>query len=1584
MINTIKAIEIANQQATCPTPLNQSDIDTLNAFNGFGSLAKAFECDSQNQKLRDAFLSGDDFNSAHNSTLTSFFTPEKVIKSIYSYLDLVGIRQQCKVLEPALGSGRFIDYAPANFRGNFTGVELDRTTGLIARLKHKSERIYINQRFENVEFDEPFSLCVTNPPYGDMKAHDLRYGRRLSVHNYFALRAIDELHDSGVLVMVVSTWLMDSQTNITRKLLSQKAKLLAAVRLPNTVFSSEGVSLPVDIIVMQKGSGSESPNWIDSEPLINPTGKINVNRHYIENPECILGDINSPNIPTHTCQVNGDADDAINSIVPALLSQCDEIHLEIPSTDNVAADQDLLVELPQSELSLFEIGYIDGALYRRISDSINLDGDVIKNHKELNIPRAKEERLIAYLAIKDTLKALVKAEQDDIPESHIEALRQTLNYHHTKFIDKFGPLQRSHNKSALGECSFYNRTKAIESDYQKADKSESIEESYKLAPIMNKRVFRPYEAPKSASNPIQALSISISEYASVNLSRISKLLKKTVDETQELLLDNELVFKNPQTGEFEVAAQYLSGNILEKINQCPSTTEYVRNLAALNRVMPTALTADKISVSIGTSWIPAKYYEEFVLHLMGDKAKPKVLYTAGGWIVQIDGWGFHTKSAVEYGTERRDFESLFTSALNTSKVVVTDTVNDKQVVNEQETAHANQKLELIASEFEDFIFADVQRRTHLEKLYNQQFNTYVAPDYSSLGEHLQFVGSALTPRSFQKTLVARGLLTDNMLADSAVGSGKSWVFATLALMAKQVNKSTRSLIVMPNSLVTQFHDSFLATYPHANLICLDNSLDARQRQERLMTALTSDFDLLIVAASTFKSIEAPRDIQVELMEEQLQELEQYISDADEKEINTRRLLKMKDKVSNQLNELVNTPMLPGITFSDLKISQLMVDECQEYKSLFYNTAMTGVRGMNSPTGSKAAFDLFVKTRAVQSIGGKVIFGTGTTISNSCIEAVTWIRYLCPSLKHLHNTDSFIKTFATPLTKLELSPTGRSFKAYTTISRFTNMPELQRIYRQFAEVVTEDQLVELLPPLADGRPAIPQLKGGKVKSVVLDISPDQDTIFNQLVEDAKNISQKNNMLKIMNTARAASLDARFVNPFAVNKNNVVSAAITEIKRLHNQSKHFKGNVLVFCDRGVSNRHRAASIKEINELFRKAEAGDSFAIQQTKGLSKSEAIAELSSAYSIYDELETELKKDGINVAVVQDFKTPAAKAKLKRDFNSGKVNVLIGSSFSMGAGWNLNERLVAALHLDMPLRSSDWTQRNGRILRQGNKAYESGYINEVEVMNFSTTKTLDSWFMALLERKQNFVRQFQNGVNTDVRVYEPEEETIDFGSLSAILADDPLMLERVKLQHNYKKLSLLKSAHRRTTFALQNDLNQYNRRFFKLANELKLYKADKGVTTNLESFVLPCGTPINGKGLESRVSHILSNYQLRSADKYHLLASNDDLRLEGNFSGGLPSYRIAGNASYEVFMSNPWGRGNSILNAAAKTLAKISSTYDSAYAAMTRLTELVNETDMQLKKPFKYDAELSQTKQRLQQVELLLVEQQEQKEQQQAA
>lgn len=1573
---------ISNLLAT----LNTASNAVPNPFNLSGYAASSKELNDEHideikLAIKDDYLKGKiSVDSINKSKLTSYFTPLFIVRPLFKLVNYLGIHGA--MLEPSCGNGRFLVEAN-KLDLDMTAVELDPVMGLLARSACPSADIRIAQRFEKADLEpQSFSLVISNPPYGNIKPHDSikNYGN-INIMGYFVLKGLEMLHSGGYEVFVLSTWFMDSSIKDGRKIAESLGQLALALRLPDGCFSEEGTGLPVDILIFKRsqiGGVTEELNnltinateWVNTKEVIKDGVKFTTNSFFANNPECVLGELVAPDSMFRSCKV---LSDLTEKEIETSIVKLGKKYLKKDGFDDIYKQNTIISEYSKDALKyrFNELFWSENCIKQRKESVLDRDGYEIAKINKFKCTKNANELLKSYLILKDAYFSLINAEYNDFVNSDIERYRNDLREQYNCFKNSFGALNKKTNKKHLNSCSQYLRIAGLERDYQPENKEEELKESYSEAQLLTKRVFSKKIAPTSAESPHQALTISIMEYGTLNVHRVASLLNLTEIQAINVLVDNDLAYELPSGG-YVSSIEYLNGNVKEKIDELQGQSKFYRNHDALTKCLPKRVISTDISIPLGAIWVPVKIYSDFVSYLFNNESVFKVIRSDRFHVKCIKSSStFVEYNSIAWGTNDYEAIDLITAILNGKPVTVyVKNANGERFIDNQLTLLAQSKVDEIKTTFQDWIFSDIERRTELEEIYNNTFNVFAKRDLSSISQYLYVDDCAVIPYDYQYEGALFALLNNGSMLDMPTGSGKSLTYMIYLQYLNKIYPNTRAVVVMPNNLVGQFAIEYMSNFPKADIIILDNELPKEKREEILKNAVNNSFDALILPLSTYENLEAPKDAELFVLNELLEQLENSINLNEADNITTYRLENRKETFESRVEDLKHKSNVnQSITFNDLNLTSLLLDEAQSVKNLGFSSSYTGVRGMGSPAGSKVAYDSYIKSQAILKDGGKVVFGTGTTLSNTVLELTTWFRMLAPELKNtgLHNIDEFITMFSLPETSFSIDSTGRGFKQYTSLSTFTNIPELANLYSTFAYTMSKEELDTRIPLLPDGRKRIPPIKNGKINTVVLDISPEQDEIFKVLVKDAGNITKKRNMLAIMHDAKCASLDQRLFNPsLPESSNNVINTAVKNIVEIHNKhsSKGISSNQIVFCDKGIPNRHRASEKKFISNLVKSAKNGDLDAIAIIGEKTKEELIAGLGTSFSVYDELERKLKNAGLRVAVIHDHsKTRASRTKLQQEFNMGHYDVLIGSSCRLGTGWNVNRLLVASHDLDLPMTPGELTQRWGRIDRQGNFLYEQRLIEHVEMFMYTTKKTLDAWSVDLLDRKS---KQFASFAKTrDVRIIEPVEDVISLEELTAIVADNSLMLERVKLAHDIRLINAQKRAFLYKKNGYQKkwqDMQQQMPIAFKRMAE---HKADLAILAERpeQYFTDTLGNELDFRELNKKLNAV----QSRNVSMV-TIAKSQDFMIKISFSiWGLTAY-VVGNANYQISFK---GKSKAILEQAISVLRNVESFDNKQFQKICAIHKETRKVKAEINKIFD-DESLPEKMSRLKEIDFELL------------
>lgn len=1437
---------VIQEQRLCTS----SELSVLRQYQGWGKFAAVFEANHPQHNDVRQVLTDTEYRTLRSTVNTGYFTPPWLVEMIYRAVERLGFTD-APILDSACGSGRFITHRPASLKNNTVhAVDMDIMTGHVCRALNPDARVFLGQPFERVTLPETgrYGLAITNVPFAKINAQDSRYGA-ISIHNYYLLRMLDEVHLNGLVAVVVSGWVMDSADNKVRTALSSKANLIAACRLPGTAFSDAGTQVVTDILIFQRSEFPErSPAWLGTVELDYGQGATyRLNRLYHENPALVAGTVTPPShmMAANGCQPPvGLLSEVVRDVLDAQTGTAIYKANSIAST----AIPRLHSQPVDSEVGVFEYFLTaNNELHQRLPDMTDDDGNAVTTSKLCDFRyKSHEQRVMDMLPVKTALKALLAAEVDPSRNSECPQLRATLNAVYDRFTKKHGPFSKKSNRSAIKADPWSYRLQACEQSFNEGVSAHQAAKlgvplspsTWQKAPIFSKRVIKPRVTPKRTDYLADALSHSLNEYGRVNPTYIARLLASNEVDVTVMLALGGLAYPVPNTDRVELAALYLSGNVVAKFQEAKQAAVgdslFQINVLALRDVQPEPIKAVDITAPIGAPWLPLECRQEFACLLLDEQVDTTLLYGDGTYQFALKGVVSHHKLTASCGTKEKPFPELFELILNNREIKVTTlhpTDKNRRVTDVDSTMSANQKADEIRERWDEWLMTDPARRANIEQIFNDKFNVYQPAVYD--GSYLDLPGATVSLYTHQRNAIARAIMSSVTLLDHEVGAGKSWTIAGIVMEHRRLYANTRAMVVMPNHLVAQFACAFLHMFPASNIITLDPvAMSTQYRRETLSRLTVSDFDVCIFPESSFAMIPPPIETEQALIQEEIDEVEATITAMVDAKFSVRRLEAKLQNLKSKLLALSERGKDDLIRFDELGINLLITDEAHSWKNLFINTAMSNVGGLGNLEGSKKAFDLYCKTHYIHSTGGKLVFATGTTLLNSLTEVFTWLRYMVPSLikeTGIGHFDSFASLFAQPESEWELSPAGKGYVMRTRLRKFTNLTELMKIYHLFADVITEDDLKDTLPPLADGRPALPPLKNGEITKVIMQPDAAQIQGFESIVERYKSVDRKqNNALALINEGRNLGLDARLIYPHAPDHaDNRISQVANKVMEKYHEFANDQAAQLIFLDRSIPSRHRAGMRKEWLALLEAAEAGDTQAEQKLAGLDRSQIDALTSMQFSLYDDLKRKLIAQGMpdqEIAFIHDYRTNVKKDELRALINAGRIRVLIGSTQLMGSGLNVNERLCALHHVDAPLRPGDMVQRDGRIKRQGNKLWLQSAQFYIEIFVYSTARTLDAWLWQLLETKSTFIKLFRKG-DYSVRNYTEDKEEIAFDELKALVSDNPLILDHVKAAAKLKKLSMLERRHREQQHRMEDDVIYYEKQLNVLNGRLPRLEED---------------------------------------------------------------------------------------------------------------------------------------------------------------
>ena len=1388
-IRVLKKCEEENRFAT------SQEQEILSKYVGWGGLPQAFdEKDyswSNEYSILKNLLDEKEYSQARESTLTAFYTPPVVIRSMYKALENMGLKTG-NILEPSCGVGNFIGMLPDSLEDcKLYGVELDSISGRIARQLYQKSTVAV-QGYEDTNLPNSFfDVAVGNVPFGDFKVLDKKYDKhKFLIHDYFFAKTLDKVRPGGVIAFITSKGTLDKENPSVRKYIAQRADLLGAIRLPNNTFKANaGTEVTSDIIFLQKRDSITDiePDWVY---LGENDDGIKMNQYFIDNPEMILG--NMEMISTRfgydsACISDGEKlEDKLERAISNIHAEVKEYELDDIGEEDNSIEADLTVRN-------FSYTLIDDKIYFRENSRMYPQ----------ELAMTTENRVKGLIEIRDCVRTLLEYQTEDYPDEDIKREQVKLNQLYDRFTKKYGLINSRGNNSAFSNDSSYYLLCSL----------EILDENGNLArkaDMFTKRTIKPKTEITSVDNANDALIVSLSEKARVDITFMQKLCNMDMD---KMLKDLEgEIFNVPEYGEpnhWVTADEYLSGNVREKLKIAEHFAEtderFNVNVKYLKDVQPKDLSASEISVRLGSTWIPPEDIKVFIEYLLNPSnyacQNINVHYneaTSEWWIEGKNYDKYNIKATNTYGTGRASAYKIIEDSLNLKDTRIYDYYEDengKRVaeLNKKETAIAQAKQEQIKLAFEEWIWKDPERRERLTKVYNERFNSIRPREYD--GSHISFDGMnpEITLRKHQVNAIARILYGGNTLLAHEVGAGKTFEMVAAAMESKRLGLCNKSLFVVPNHIVEQFGQEFLKLYPSANvLVTTKKDFETANRKKFCSRIATGDYDAIIISHSQFEKIPMSVERQVTIIQKQIEDITLGIQDLKNnngERFSIKQMEKTKKSLETRLAKLNDTSRKDDVvTFEELGVDRIFVDEAHYYKNLFLYTKMRNVGGIAQTEAQKSS-DLFMKCRYLDELtGGKgVIFATGTPISNSMVELYTMQRYLQYGeleKRHLQQFDAWASTFGETVTAIELSPEGTGYRAKTRFAKFFNLPELMALFKEVADIQTSEML-NLPVPKANYHNVV--IEPSEIqKELVKDLSERAEKIRNRMVD-----SSVDNMLKITNDGRKLALDQRLTNDMLEDfEHSKVATCADNIYSIWDKTNDDKSAQLVFCD--LSTPHNDGK-------------------------------------FNVYDDLKTKLIDRGIpeeEIAFIHDANTDARKQDLFNKVRRGQVRVLIGSTQKMGAGTNCQDRLIALHDLDCPWRPSDLIQRSGRIIRQGNKN------PEVDIYRYVTEGTFDAYLYQLVENKQRFISQIMTS-KTPVRFAEDIDETaLSYAEIKALAAGNPDIIEKTELDTQVAKLKLLKQNYLSEKYELEDKvIKYYPNEIKRLENRIEDMKEDIEVFNN---------------------------------------------------------------------------------------------------------------------------------------------------------
>ena len=1538
-MEAIRLLKELEQDQRLATPEEQ---EVLSRYVGWGGIPQAFE--ERNSAWAEEYtqlkgvLTPEEYSAARASTLNAFYTSPTVIKAMYEALGNMGLKQG-NILEPSCGVGNFMGLLPESMSTtNMYGVELDPVSGQIAKQLYQKNRIAV-QGFEETSYPDSFFDCVIgNVPFGAYQVSDRKYDRyHFMIHDYFIAKSLDLVRPGGVVAVVTSSGTMDKQNPEVRQYFANRADLLGAIRLPNNAFQrNANTSVVADILFFQKRDRAAitEPDWVQ---LKTTSEGYTVNSYFADHPEMVLGDFTTESTQYGKQEVTVKAKEGAD-----LAEQLKEAvkHIQGTITEQEISDTELeeqVVSIPADpNIKNFSFALVGEDIYYRENSVMN----------KMELPVVTGERVRGMVAIRDATNRLLERQLDECSDEEVASLQAELNQVYDSFTAKYGLLSSNANKRAFSMDSSYCLLTSLEFLDEKG-------ELKRKADIFTKRTIRRAEPVTSVDTASEALAVSIGEKAKVDIPYMMELTGKTEEEVTEELTG--VIFKNPLTDKWEPSDEYLSGNVREKLNVArqfaENHPEYMVNVQALERVQPKDLDASEIEARLGATWISPDYITEFMAetfhtprhHINYERIKVQYAEVTGQWNVKgknVDSSN-NPLSTSTYGTQRANAYRLLEDALNLRDTKIYDTIHDAdgehRVLNRKETTLAQQKQELIREEFKEWIFKDMSRRETLCKIYNERFNSVRPREYD--GSHIQFVGMnpEIKLMEHQKNAVAHILYGNNTLLAHCVGAGKTFQMIAAGMESKRLGLAQKSLYVVPNHLLEQWGSDFLRLYPGANvLVATKKDFEPANRKRFCSRIATGDYDAVIIGHSQFEKIPLSRERQIALLEDQIADITFSIESAKTQvgeQYTVKQMEKTKKTLKAKLEKLNDqTRKDDVVTFEQLGVDRLFVDESHYYKNLFLYTKMRNVAGI-SQTDAQKSSDMFMKCRYMDEItGGKgITFATGTPVSNSMTELYTIMRYLqYDTLMNMGmgHFDSWAATFGETVTAIELSPEGTGYRAKTRFARFFNLPELISIFKEAADIQTADMLNLPVPE-------------AEYINEVLKPSEEQKEMVEAFSERAEQVRggavdpRVDNMLKITNDGRKCALDQRLLNDMLPDAGeSKVNACVENAFQVWEDGKDTQATQLIFCD---------------------------LSTPKTDG------------TFNVYDDVRNKLVERGIpkeQIAFIHEYNTEVKKAELFAKVRAGQVRILMGSTPKLGAGTNVQDRLLALHHLDCPWKPSDLEQQEGRILRQGNQN------DKVKIFRYVTENTFDSYMWQILENKQKFISQIMTS-KSPVRACEDVDDTaLSYAEIKALATGNEYIKEKMDLDVQVSKLKLLKANHTSQIYRLESDIaKRYPVQITALKEKIAGMCVDADVVKGIDlqdndHFAMTVGGKLYTDKKEAGVALISAASSLRSVKsagqigEYHGFA----LFSEYNFLSNTYTMTIKGKCSYKIeFGKDTLGNIQRIHNALSAIEKKLADTEQNLETVQQQLKTAQEE----VRKPFPKEAELSEKMERLAELNAML-------------
>ena len=1548
-IRTLKMIESEGRMATA------DEQEALSKYVGWGGLADAFDeiksaWVKEYAELKD-LLSEEEYLSARESTLNAHYTSPVIIQEIYRTLQRMGFTKG-NLLEPSVGIGNFFGMLPETMReSHLYGVELDSLTGRIARLLYPKANITVDG-YEKTTFpNDFFDAAVGNVPFGQYKVADKKYDKfNFLIHDYFFGKTLDQVRPGGVIAFVTSKGTMDKENPKVRKYIAQRAELLGAVRLPNTAFKANaGTEVTSDILFLQKRDRivDIEPDWVH---LSQDENGISMNSYFVEHPEMVVGSmemVSGPYGMESTCVPDDSLpfEEQLQKSLSFIEGSYEEIELEELNEELIA---EVIPAVP--EVKNFSYALINDRLYYRENSLM----------RPVEASEGMLERIKGMVAIRDCTQELIRLQLEDYPDEQIHSRQKQLNDLYDSFAKDYGRIYSKTNKRAFHQDSSYCLLCSLE----KQDEEGNF---LGKADMFTKRTIKKAEVVTSVDTASEALAVSLAEKAAIDFEYMSELSGKDEDTLIDELTG--IIFKNPFSEEWETADAYLSGNVRNKLEVAETFAKnepmYAVNVEALKRVQPRELDASEIEVRIGATWIEPRFIEDFMRevfetpeHLLNrDVIKIQYSDVTGQWNVKGKNADYGNSLVnMTYGTSRRNAYQILEDSLNLKDSRVYDTViedgKERRVLNKKETTIAAQKQDAMREAFRDWVFRDMDRRNELVSKYNVLFNSTRPREYD--GSHLKFPG--MTPdielKGYQKNAVAHVLYGNNTLLAHCVGAGKTFEMVAAAMESKRLGLCQKSLFVVPNHLTEQWASDFLRLYPGANILAATKKdFQPANRKKFCSRIATGDYDAVIIGHSQFEKIPLSAERQTAIIERQIAEITQSIEEikAEQGERYTiKQMEKMRKTLQTRLDKLNDTSRKDDVvTFEQLGVDRLFVDESHYYKNLFLHTKMRNVAGIAQSEAQKSS-DMFAKCQYLDELtGGKgITFATGTPISNSMTELYTNMRYLqYDTLQRmgLGHFDSWASSFGETQTAIELAPEGTGYRAKTRFAKFYNLPELIALFKECADIQTPDMLNLPIPK-------------AEYENVVLQPSEHQKEMVASLAERAEVVRDRrvepheDNMLKITNDGRKLALDQRLINPLLPDEeHSKVNVLVQKAYEIWDRTKADKSAQLIFCDLSTP------------KIVGKTIAGDGNDMLEAEVFD------------DVYHDIKRKLVNRGVpeeEIAFIHEANTELRKTELFGKVRSGQVRFLIGSTQKMGAGTNVQDRLVALHHLDVPWRPSDIEQQEGRILRQGNRN------DTVSIFRYVTEGTFDSYSWQVIENKQKFISQIMTSKSPVRSCEDVDEAALTYAEVKALATGNPYIKEKMDLDIQVSRLKLMKANHTSQIYRLEDNIaKNYPKQIEVLQERIRGFQTDmetvrKNLPADKDNFSMKVGNRIFTDKKEAGIAILAMCQEMDSLQQTVEIGEYAGMRMKVTFDSFNRKFvmSLKGELSHNFELgSDAFGnitRLHNVLDGMAGELSE-------AETKLNNVTHQLETAKMEVQKPFPAEEELKEKMERLAELDALL-------------